>query len=130
MKNYLGITSKTHKRRALRLKRKIGIRKKISGSSIKPRLRIFKSAKHIYVQAIDDVNSVTLASVSTLDKDMQAAMTDSVKKTEMGAKVGEALGQKLKDNGIASAVIDRNGFKYHGRLAAVADGIRKLGILV
>ena len=107
-----------------RLNRKIRIRKKISGTSTVPRLAVFKSNNNIYVQAIDDLNQVTLASSSTLSKEVKSKNLSN----ESAKQVGELLGEKLKDLKIKSAVFDRGGYIYHGRIKSLADGIRGKGI--
>lgn len=129
MKIDLKAIAKKDKKRALHLKRKMRIRKVISGTAEHPRLSVFKSSKHIYIQAIDDVVSRTIISAGTLEK----AITERVKglkKVEAAKVVGEALGERLKSANIASAVFDRNGFRYTGRIAAVADGIRSTGLVI
>ena len=108
-----------------RLKRKLRVRKKISGDAQRPRLNLFKSNKNIYAQVIDDVNGHTMLSVSTQEKTFKALkvnVTDS-------AKLGEALGVKLKELNIKEVVFDRNGMLYHGVIRAFADGTRKSGII-
>lgn len=112
---------------AQRVKRKLSVRKKISGTAERPRLSVFRSAKHIYVQAIDDESNVTLCSASTVDKDVRASAT-GVKKKDAAQSVGEALGKRLLEKGVKAAVFDRNGYRYHGRVAAVATGAREAGL--
>ena len=107
-----------------RLKRKIRIRKKVSGTASKPRLAVFKSNNNIYVQAIDDLNQVTIASASTLSKEVKTKTLS----TEASKEVGELMGQKLSKLKISKAVFDRGGYIYHGRVEAVAEGIREKGI--
>ena len=107
-----------------RLHRKIRIRKKISGTSKVPRLAVFKSNNNIYVQAIDDLNQVTLASASTLSKEIKSKNLSN----QSAKEVGELLGEKLKNLKIKSAVFDRGGYIYHGRVKSLADGIRDKGI--
>ena len=107
-----------------RLHRKIRIRKKISGTSTVPRLAVFKSNNNIYVQAIDDLNQVTLAASSTLSKEVKSKNLSN----ESAKEVGELLGEKLKDLKINSAVFDWGGYIYHGRIKSLADGIRDKGI--
>ena len=102
-----------------RIHRKIRIRKKISGTSKVPRLAVFKSNNNIYVQAIDDLNQVTIASASTLSKEVKTK-TLSV---ESAKEVGEVMGEKLAGLKIKSAVFDRGGYVYHGRIKSLADGI-------
>ena len=104
--------------------RKIRIRKKINGTANVPRLAVFKSNNNIYVQAIDDLNQVTIASASTLSKEVKTK-TLSI---EASKEVGELMGQKLNDLKISKAVFDRGGYIYHGRVKFLADGIREKGI--
>ena len=104
--------------------RKIRIRKKINGTANVPRLAVFKSNNNIYVQAIDDLNQVTIASASTLSKEVKTK-TLSI---EASKEVGELMGQKLNDLKILKVVFDRGGYIYHGRVKSLADGIREKGI--
>lgn len=101
------------------------IRKKVAGSAQKPRLSVFRSNRDIYVQLIDDVNSVTLASASSRDKDIAAQSGNKVDKSKM---VGEAIARKAKELGIETVVFDRGGNLYHGRVKSVADGAREGGL--
>jgi large subunit ribosomal protein L18 len=108
-----------------RLGRKRAIRKRISGTAARPRLSVFRSSKHIYVQAIDDDTGRTLAAASSLDKELD--LTDK-KKAEKAKAVGEAVGKKLIAQNVESVVFDRNGFIYHGRVKEVAEGAREAGL--
>lgn len=126
MKN-LKTLRKSNPTRAKRVKRAIGVRKRISGTAARPRLSVFRSAKHVYVQAIDDESGRTLAAASTVDKEIKTGL-DGVKKIDAAKKVGELVGKRLNAQGVESAVFDRNGFRYHGRVAAVADGAREAGL--
>jgi large subunit ribosomal protein L18 len=101
------------------------IRKKVAGSAQKPRLSVYRSNRDIYVQLIDDVNSVTLASASSRDKDIAAQSGNKVDKSKM---VGEAIARKAKELGIETVVFDRGGNLYHGRVKSVADGAREGGL--
>lgn len=112
---------------AQRMKRKITVRKKLSGDSVRPRISVFRSAKHIYVQAIDDTVGITLASASTTDPAVRDDVK-GVKKQDAAQRVGALLGRRLIEKGIQTAVFDRNGFRYHGRVAAVAAGVREAGL--
>ena len=103
-----------------RLKRKKSIRKNISGTSERPRLSVYRSNRYLYIQAIDDENGVTLAAVNNLQPDFKSVAD--------AGKIGEALGKKLKALNIEAAVFDRNGFRYHGIVKALADGVRSAGI--
>jgi large subunit ribosomal protein L18 len=110
-----------------RLKRKIRVRKKIKGVSDRPRLNIFKSAKHIYAQLIDDTNGSTLATASTLD----GAVKEELNYTgniEAAKKVGASIAKVALEKGIVRVVFDRNGFLYHGRIKALADAARENGL--
>ena len=108
-----------------RLRRKASIRKRISGTAARPRLSVFRSARHIYAQAIDDVANRVLASVSDMHKEIE---TDGKKKREKARAVGLAIGKKLREQNIESVVFDRNGYIYHGRVKEVADGAREAGL--
>ena len=104
------------------------IRRKISGTSARPRLTVYKSLKHMYAQLVDDVAGTTLVSVGTTSK----ALKDAVKeddKTGAAKKVGAALAKAARAKGIEAVVFDRNGFDYHGRVAAIAAGAREGGLL-
>ncbi|MEO6844535.1 MAG: 50S ribosomal protein L18 [Ginsengibacter sp.] len=102
------------------------IRKKISGSSSKPRLSVFRSNKDIYVQLIDDANGATLASASSRQKDIAAQKANKVTTSKM---VGEDIAKKSKELGIKDVVFDRSGYLYHGRIKAVAEGAREGGLI-
>jgi large subunit ribosomal protein L18 len=101
------------------------IRKKVAGTAQKPRLSVFRSNTEIYVQLIDDVNSVTLASASSRDKDIAA---QKVVKTEKAKLVGAAIARKATELGLKDVVFDRGGNLYHGRVKSVADGAREGGL--
>ena len=107
-----------------RLKRKIHIRKSISGTAERPRMTITRSNRALYIQIIDDSKGHTLASASTLEKDLQ-----NIKPTVEGAlQLGEVMGKRLLEKNIDTVVFDRNGYLYHGVVKALADGARKAGI--
>jgi large subunit ribosomal protein L18 len=108
-------------------KRKARIRRKISGTSERPRLSVYRSLSHMYAQIVDDVAGKTLAAVSSTSK----ALRDEVKeddKTAAAKKVGAAIAKAALDKGITQVVFDRNGFDYHGRVAAVAAAAREAGL--
>ena len=109
---------------AQRLKRHIRVRGKISGTPERPRLAVFRSNANIYAQIIDDVNGVTLASASTLDKEFEGATGNC----EAANKVGKLLAERAAAKGIKVVVFDRGGYVYHGRVAALADGAREGGL--
>jgi len=123
----LSALRKSNPKEATRVKRKIGVRKGMHGDSDRPRLTVFRSARHIYAQIIDDNAGKTLVQASTLDK----AVRDGVKgkkKAEASKEVGKAVADRAKKAGITKVVFDRNGYRYHGRIAAVADGAREGGL--
>ena len=109
---------------AMRLKRHIRVRGKISGTPECPRLNVFRSNANIYAQLIDDVNGVTLASANTLEKEFEGA-TGNI---EAAKKVGLVLAERAKAKGIEDVVFDRGGYLYHGRVAALAEGAREGGL--
>ena len=111
----------------LRQKRHFRIRKNLSGTETKPRLNVFRSLKGIYAQVIDDTKGVTLVASSTLDAEVKS-QTDGKSKTEIAKLVGQSVGKKAIDAGISEVVFDRAGYKYHGRVAALADGAREAGL--
>ncbi|MES2504756.1 MAG: 50S ribosomal protein L18 [Myxococcota bacterium] len=127
MKATIQSLRKRNLKAALLARRKVRVRKKVEGSAACPRLSVFKSAKHIYVQAIDDATGNTLACASTVDKDLKSDVQGQ-KKMSSATMVGVLLGKRLKDKGVETAVFDRNGFRYRGRVAAVATGAREAGL--
>lgn len=110
---------------AARSRRHARIRKKITGTALRPRLVVTRSTRHVFVQLIDDTQGHTLASASTMEADMRAM---SGNKTELARKVGEVIADRAKKAGVESAVFDRGGCKYAGRVAAIADGARESGL--
>ncbi len=117
------------KKRILARKRnKAHVRKKIKGTEQRPRVSVFRSAKHIYGQAIDDKNAVTIASISSLESDVKKITDGYSGNRDTAKKVGKALGEKLMAKGHEQIVFDRNGFLYHGRIKSFADGIREAGL--
>ncbi len=109
------------------MKRKTRVRKKIHGAPECPRLNVFKSTKHIYAQLIDDSIGITLASASTVMKDVREGL-EYTGNIEAAAKVGAAIAVKAKEKGILKVVFDRGGFLYHGRIKALADSARENGL--
>ena len=109
---------------AMRLKRHVRVRGKISGTPECPRLNVFRSNANIYAQIIDDVNGVTLVAANTLEKDFEGA-TGNI---EAAKKVGAVLAERAKAKGIEQVVFDRGGYIYHGRVAALAEGAREAGL--
>jgi large subunit ribosomal protein L18 len=112
---------------ATRVKRKLGIRKRVHGDAERPRLTVFRSANHIYAQIINDETGRTLVQASTIDKGIRDSLKDK-KKSDAAREVGKAIAERAKKAGVAAVVFDRNGFRYHGRIAAVADGAREGGL--
>ena len=112
-------------RGAARLRRQVRVRKKVFGAPERPRLVVTRSARHVYAQVIDDTQGRTLASASTMEADLRAAAGD---KSEKAKQVGDLIAQRAKAAGIESVVFDRAGYKYHGRVAALADGAREGGL--
>ena len=118
--------AKTNPRRALRNRRKKHIRKSLRGTAARPRLCVFRSAKHIYAQVVDDESGRTVASASSLKLELGEGANGG---NRAGATaVGKALAEGAKAAGVTSVVFDRNGFLYHGRLAALADAARESGL--
>ena len=109
---------------AMRLKRHVRVRGKISGTPECPRLNVFRSNANIYAQIIDDVNGVTLVSANTLEKEFEGATGNC----EAAKKVGAVLAERAKAKGIEQVVFDRGGYIYHGRVAALAEGAREAGL--
>ena len=116
-----------NRRKALRLKRKKRIRKKMSGTEQRPRMSVFRSAKHIYSQIIDDTKGITLVTASTTEKEIREQQKFE-NKTAAATYIGELIAQRATEKGIKSVVFDRNGFLYHGRIKAVSEGARKAGL--
>ena len=109
---------------------KYRIRKKMRGTSERPRLSVFRSVSHIYVQVIDDMAGTTLAAASSVDPGVKAKMSGETRPgNQKGAElVGRTIAERLKEKGITRVVFDRNGFLYHGRVRAVADAARAAGL--
>jgi large subunit ribosomal protein L18 len=110
-----------------RQKTKARIRGRVAGTPERPRLTIFKSLKRIYVQAIDDTKGVTLATASSLEKDLRAKLSNGAN-IDAAKAVGAAVAARLIEKGIKSVVFDRNGYLYHGRVKALADSAREAGL--
>jgi large subunit ribosomal protein L18 len=108
-----------------RLKRKIHIRKNISGTAEKPRMSVKRSNRFLSIQVIDDTKGYTLVSASTLEKELRGIKTT----VEGAGQLGEVMGKRLLEKNIQKVVFDRNGYLYHGLIKAMADGARKAGIL-
>ena len=117
-------------KREARLKRQKRIRKKLKGTSERPRLTIFRSAKHIYAQVIDDSKGHTIISASSLDESVKSfkASDSTANKTAVATMVGKLVAQRAIEKGIKQVKFDRNGFLYHGRIKAVSQGAREGGL--
>ena len=113
------------RKQLLRLRRKAHIRKNLEGSQERPRLSVYRSLSHIYAQVIDDVTGKTLAAASTLSPELKDGKG---KKKDLAKEVGKLVAKKCQEAKIATVVFDRNGFMYHGRVAAVAEGAREGGL--
>jgi large subunit ribosomal protein L18 len=110
-----------------RLKRKQSIRKRVQGSTERPRLSVFRSSKHIYVQVIDDDKQGTLLAASTMEPGLEEALK-GLQKKDRAKKVGKVIAERCLAKGIDKVVFDRNGYIYHGRVSALADGAREAGL--
>ncbi len=116
---------RTAQLRVLRTRRHLRVRKKVSGTAQRPRLVVSRSTRHMFAQLVDDGARVTLASASTLEEAIRAGSGD---KTAKARQVGELLARRAAEAGISTAVFDRGGYAYHGRVAALADGAREGGL--
>ena len=120
--------SQKNARETARQNRKGRIRKRIFGTEQRPRLSVFRSAKHIYAQLVVDSTGSTILAVSTLSPDLRAEIGD-LDKSDAAKKVGQWIGKKALEKNIQRVVFDRNGFLYHGRVKALADGARESGLV-
>ncbi len=120
--------SKVNPRVEARLQRKKRIRKKVEGTPFRPRLCVYRSLKHIYAQIIDDERGVTLVAASTLSPEFKTQGDPVAGKTDAAKRVGMLVGKKALDKGIEKVVFDRNGYLYHGRVRALAEGAREAGL--
>ena len=120
------IKTKDDRRRRIRYR----IRKRVRGAEARPRLTVFRSLSHMYVQVIDDAKGQTIASASTLDAGVKALLTSSASAGSVAGAtaVGTAIAERLRGQGVTCVVFDRNGFLYHGRVKAVADAARAAGL--
>ena len=115
----------TNNKREARIRRHRRVRKKIRGTAERPRLTVFRSTRHIYAQVIDDVQGRTLAAASTAEAGLRSGRTGTA---EAAKAVGKLVGERAKAAGISAVVFDRGGFKFHGRVAGLADGAREAGL--
>jgi len=114
-------------RRAMSVLRHQRLRKRVHGTATRPRLAVFRSARHLYAQLIDDDSATTLAAANTLQQDVKAEITGK-SAAEAAAVLGRLIAEKAKAAGISEAVFDRGGFKYHGRVKSLADAAREAGL--
>jgi large subunit ribosomal protein L18 len=121
----MGLGTRGKSKSAARSRRHTRLRKKIEGTAVRPRLVVTRSARHVFVQVVDDSKGFTLASASTLETDMRTFDGD---KTAKARKVGELVAERAKAAGIEAVVFDRGGSKYAGRVAAIAEGAREGGL--
>ncbi len=117
---------KTNKAR--RVMRHIRVRRKVKGTSERPRLAIYRSLNHIYAQVIDDTKGITLAAASSLENELKSK-SDGKRKMEIAYQVGELISERAKEKGVNTVVFDRGGYKFHGRLQSLADAARKGGLV-
>jgi large subunit ribosomal protein L18 len=115
----------TMTKREARGRRHRRVRKKVRGTAERPRLAVFRSSRHIYAQVIDDVHGRTLTTASTTEPRLRSGRTGTV---DAAKAVGKLVGERAKSAGIAAVVFDRGGFKFHGRVAGLADGAREAGL--
>ena len=116
---------KARDRRRARLRRHRRVRKRVTGVATHPRLAVFRSARHIYAQVIDDTTSRTIVSASTLDSSLRG---DKKAKTDAAKSVGSLVAERAKAAGVSKVIFDRGGYAYHGRVAKLADGAREGGL--
>ncbi len=119
------ITKRAKGKTAARSRRHLRVRKQVTGTAVRPRLVVSRSSRHVFVQVVDDTAGRTLASASTMETDVRTLDGD---KTSKAKKVGELVAERAKAAGVESVVFDRGGNKYHGRVAAIADGAREGGL--
>jgi large subunit ribosomal protein L18 len=125
----MGLTSKTRgkSKSAARTRRHSRLRKRISGDALRPRLVVTRSARHVFVQVVDDTKGITLASASTMEADLRKSSDDKSAKSKA---VGLLIAERAKKAGVSEVVFDRGGNKYAGRVAAIADGAREGGLVL
>ena len=119
------IVKRAKGKNAARGRRHLRVRKKVSGTAARPRLVVSRSSRHVFVQVVDDTVGKTVASASTMEADVRALDGD---KTDRAKKVGELVAERAKSAGVEAVVFDRGGNRYHGRVAAIADGAREGGL--
>lgn len=112
-----------------RQRRHLRVRKRVQGTGERPRLSVFRSLRHVYAQLIDDESGRTLVSASSSEKDVRTEL-EPLPLKDVARRVGQMIGGRAKEKGIEAVVFDRGGYKYHGRVAALADGAREAGLLL
>ena len=120
--------AKIRTKKSRRVMRHVRVRRKVGGTSERPRLSVYRSLNHVYAQVIDDSQGVTLAAASSLEQAVKDRNADK-RKTELAEIVGELIGQRAQQKGVSKVVFDRGGYKYHGRVKALADAARKGGLV-
>ena len=123
--NINGVIKRGKSKAAARIRRQVRGRKRISGTTERPRLVVSRSSRHLFVQVVDDTQGRTLVSASTMEADLRSYDGD---KTAKAKKIGELVAERAKAHGVVAVVFDRGGNKYHGRVAAIADGAREGGL--
>ena len=118
---------KSNTTRLARIRRHARVRAKVEGTSERPRLSVFRSLNHIYAQVIDDTKGMTLASASTVDPEISGNLDNKAKKSQ-AELVGQAIAKRAVEKGVQQVVFDRGGYKYNGRIQALADAARKAGL--
>jgi len=119
---------KKNKKTAVRLRKKKHIRKRIMGTSERPRLVVYRSLKHIYAQLVDDINQKTITGVSSLSPELRDQVASAKNRVQVAELIGTGIAKKASELKIERVVFDRNGYIYHGRVKAVAEGARKAGL--
>lgn len=122
------MSSKKNEKVYARLRKKKQIKKKVFGTPERPRLVVYKSLKHIYAQLVDDVNQKTITGMSSLSKDLHDEIAKAKNKVAVAELIGNSIAKKALDLKLDKVVFDRNGYIYHGRVKAVAEGARKSGV--
>jgi large subunit ribosomal protein L18 len=122
------MADKNKVKRQKRVRKKMHLRKRVVGTSDRPRLAVFRSAKNIYAQLIDDAQNATLVGVSTLTPSLKAELSKAKTKTDAAKVVGKHVAEKAKEKKIERVIFDRGGYLYHGRVRAVAEGARENGL--
>jgi large subunit ribosomal protein L18 len=119
------VSDSAKQKRDSRIRRHVRVRKQVRGTAARPRLAVFRSNRHVVAQVIDDVNGTTLCAASTLESDLRGGGTSNV---DAATRVGTLVAERAKEAGVGQVVFDRGGFRYHGRIAAVADAARAAGL--